>query len=185
MKIEGASTQLTVLPLEWGAAVPRQVSERLLSGRSEWNRDIGSNPTANIRMPLEWDIFSMHGMCGQAMLDPWQLSSGFQHRWRVVQSPLKWWGHLSFFNKDGATSGRVTVQVWERELQRATPMEHPEGLSHVIGSIAKRLTRPVSGNLSEWSRITWALLRTGAPQESDGLLFFSEVSENWGTLTQW
>ena len=35
----------------------------------------------------------------------------------------------------------------EPELQRATPMEHPKGPSHVIGSIAERLTRPVSGNL--------------------------------------
>ena len=38
--------------------------------------------------------------------------------------------------------------------------------------IAERLTRPVSGNLSEWSRPTLALLRTGVPQElADGVIF--------------
>ena len=44
----------------------------------------------NIRMPFEWDVFSTHGICGQATLDPWQLSSCVHYRWSVVQSPLKW-----------------------------------------------------------------------------------------------
>ena len=62
--------------------------------------------------------------------------------------------HLSFFNRDGATSGRVNDKELVRDLQRAAPMEHPEGPSHLISSIAERLTRPVSGNLSEWSTTT-------------------------------
>ena len=42
MKIERASTQLTVLPLEWGI---------------EWAREkASSSSTASMRMPLEWDV---------------------------------------------------------------------------------------------------------------------------------
>ena len=41
-----------------------------------------------------------------------------------------------------------------RDLQHAAPMVHPEGPSHVVGIIAERLNKPVSGNLSEWSRTT-------------------------------
>ena len=134
--------------------------------------DIGSNPTASISMPLEWDVISMHGMCGQATLDLWQLSTCFQHRWRIVQSPLKWRSQLNFFNRDGASSSRVSDQEWVRDLQSAAPMLHPEDPSHVVGSIAERLTRSVSGNLSEWSRTTWALQRTGAPLEQRLVVIF-------------
>ena len=61
---------------------------------------------------------------------------------------------LELFNRDRATSGRVNAQERVRDLQHAVLMEHPEGPSHMVGSIAERLTRPVSGNLSEWSRTT-------------------------------
>ena len=61
---------------------------------------------------------------------------------------------LELFNRGRATSGRVTDQELVRDLQRAAPMVHPESPSHVVGSTAERLTRPVSWNLSEWSRTT-------------------------------
>ena len=129
--------------------------------RQQWARLV---PWQLSVLPLElrdkhaWDVHARQRLaCGS-------YQPAFSTGRRVVQSPLKWWSHLSIFNSDRATSGRVNGQEWVRDLQRAAPMEHPEP-SHVVGSIAKRLTRPVNGNLSEWSGTTWALLRTGAPQE--------------------
>ena len=158
------------MPLEWAQRMdsPNRSQSRGKYQNGSW---VGSLQHAwDVRPGNAWPVAGISLLAAQE---------------RVVQSQFKWWGHLSFFNRDGATSGRVIAQVWDRELQRAAPMEHPEGPSHVIGSIAERLTRSVSGNLSEWSRITWALHRTDAPQEQRLVVIFSEISENWGTLTQW
>ena len=57
-----ASTQLTVLPLEWGVEWARERASGSstasismpLEWSVEWVRDIDSNPMACISMPLEW-----------------------------------------------------------------------------------------------------------------------------------
>ena len=149
--------------LEWGdesawvLAVERWMSHGnyqccLLSGRSGWTRNIGSSELSWSHSNHQFCLLSGHN--GHALdvharqcLACGRYQPAFSTGKRVVQSPLKWWSHLSFYNRDGATSGRVNDQEWVRDLQRAALMEHPEGPSHVVVSIAERLTRPVSGNL--------------------------------------
>ena len=98
--------------LEKGPVViPRQISACLLSGRNEWACDMGSNAMASISMPLEWDLLSMHGMCGQAMLNLWQVSVCLQHRRESCPEPTQVVRPLELFYRDGTTSGRVTAQV--------------------------------------------------------------------------
>ena len=153
----------------------------------QWmDTQIGSSPMAIIRMPLECD--AVNGCVYLQYSVPWQLSECLLSGMSSARMGCMAWQHLACasyqpafstcgglsrahssgeatwaLNRDRATSGRVTDQEWVRDLQHAVSMVHPEGPSHVVGSIAERLTRPVSGNLSEWSRTTWALQRTGAP----------------------
>ena len=79
----------------------------------------------------------------------------------------------------GGSARRISDHKWHRVLKLAAPMEHSDGPSHVVGNIAERLTRPVRGYLSEWSRTTWALGRTGTPQERwlCGLLGITKESD--------
>ena len=126
------------MPLEWDAAI--------------------SQSKFNVSMPLGWDLFSTHGMCGQAVPGPWQVSVCLQHRAELSgthSSGEATWAFLTGMEQPQAES---LLRSETENCSVPAPMAHPEGPSHVAVGIAERLTRPVSGNLSKWSRKTWALL---------------------------
>ena len=74
---------------------------------TEWTSESISNPTIIISMSSEWDLFSSHRRLRPGNAWPVAVISLLQHR-RGVQSPLKWWDHLSFCNWVGTTSIRIS-----------------------------------------------------------------------------
>ena len=68
--------------------------------------------------------------------------------WRAALSLAQLVRPHERFLRVRATSGRISGHKWHRVMKHATPMEHPDGPSHVVGNIAERLTKAVRGHIS-------------------------------------
>ena len=75
--------------------------------RIEWALESNANSTTIIRLSCKWNLFSTYG----------KVQPGSAYSVAVInllaasrgdQSPLKWWSHLSFSDRDGTTSSRVS-----------------------------------------------------------------------------
>ena len=125
-KNEKASTQLTAFPLEWGdewvrervykVAVSWQISEWLLSGMQWMNICISSGPTANIRIPLEWDA--------------------------VNERTYKQWSHGKYRN---ASWVGCLQHAWDMRLIKAWPVAVVNLLSAQVGGCPEptQVVRPL------------------------------------------
>ena len=131
--------------------IPRQLSACLLSGISS----------------------ACMGECGQATLDLWQLSVCLQHRWWCPE-PTQVGGHLSFCNRDGTTSSRISNQWWKENCSKLLLWHTQMAPLTWWVKLQKRLSRPVSGNLSEWQ---WPreLLRVQMYHRSQMMMLFRGV----------
>ena len=100
-----------------------------------------------------------------------------------VQSPLKLWGHLSFCNRGGTTSSRISNQGWKENCSE--PLIWHTSMVPLTWwvKLQRRLSRPVSGNLSEWQ---WPreLLRVQMYHRSQMIMLFGVIRKLMD-LTWW
>ena len=75
--------------------------------RIEWALESNANSTTIISLSRKWNLFSTYGKVRPGSAYSVAAINLVAAR-RGNQSPLKWWSHLSFSDRDGTTSSRVS-----------------------------------------------------------------------------